>query len=421
ANEAQADRIELAGRKLRSRVSRPEAVAVARYDGEARDLRVAHQMVDLGALRVRCAEVTPAEGSVRVRGPGLLGETAGQVLRVGALIERSERVAPDFPRRRGALELGLEPRLLLRPEDRLRRRAPLRVFDMRSVEPDVRRRIAAVETTAAVESLHGRLGKHTGELVAAELFQRRIAEGVRAPIAMLVGDDEVEMPAVAQRPVGLEAVDGRQVVRLQPQPVAIELFDRSVFYRWWIEALERPVPRSDACGEIFEPGLIRRDLDALARLLERPRLDDALPALPREFVVVPHRDEQPARARVLEVGIGEIAFVDGAVAIDGQRDVEVADLVAIRDARDLVDRAVVACLHLVGIFDHLVDEIAEVQNETELLGGGSAFIFVDHSAIGVELAFIDILTAHEREAHRAGIVWQRRRDRAADTAAVSVA
>src|SRR6185312_11156781 len=270
-------------------------------------------------------------------------------------------------------------------------------------------------------SLHGRLGKHTGELVAAELFQRRIAEGVRAPIAMLVGDNEVEMPAVAQRPVGLEAVDGRQVVRLQPQPVAIELFDRSVFYRWWIEALERPVPRSDACGEIFEPGLIRRDLDALARLLERPRLDDALPALPREFVVVPHRDKRPARARVLEVGIGEIAFVDGALTIDGRRDVEVADLVAIRDARDLVERAVVACLHLVGIFDHLVDEIAEVQNETELLGGGSAFIFVDHSAIGVELAFIDILTAHEREAHRAGIVWQRRRDRAADTAAVSVA
>ncbi len=91
------------------------------------------------------------------------------------------------------------------------------------------------------------------------------------------------------------------------------------------------------------------------------------------------RDERPARAGVLEVGIGEIAFVDGAVAIDGQRDVEVADLVAVRDARDLIDRAVVAGLHLFGILDHLVDEIAEVQNEIELLGGGSAFIFVRSS------------------------------------------
>ena len=121
-------------------------------------------------------------------------------------------------------------------------------------------------------------------------------------------------------------------------------------------------------------------------------------------MVVPDGDERPARASVLEVGIGEIAFVDGAVAVDRQRDVEVADLVAVRDARDLIDRAVVACLHFVGILDHLVDEIAEVQNEIELLGGRGAFIFVDHPAIGVELALVDVLTAHEGEVHWARIV-----------------
>ena len=137
-------------------------------------------------------------------------------------------------------------------------------------------------------------------------------------------------------------------------------------------------------------------------------------------MVVPDGDERPARASVLEVGIGEIAFVDGPVAIDGQREVEVADLPAVRDARNLIDRAVVACLHLVGILDHLVDEIAQVQNEIELFGGGSAFIFVNHPAIGVERALIDILTAHECEVHCARIVWQRRSDRAADPAAVSV-
>jgi hypothetical protein len=47
------------------------------------------------------------------------------------------------------------------------------------------------------------------------------------------------------------------------------------------------------------------------------RLDDALPALPREFVIVPDADERPARAGILEVGISEIAFVDDAIAFDG--------------------------------------------------------------------------------------------------------
>ena len=227
-------------------------------------------------------------------------------------------------------------------------------------------------------------------------------------------------PAVPQRPVGLEAVDRRQVVRFHSQPIAVPLLDGNVFDGWRIETLEQPARRSDTRGEVFEPGLIRRDLDALARLLDRPRLDDALPALPREFVVVPHGDERPARASVLEVRIGEIAFVDGPVAIDGQRYVEVAGLRAVRQARHLVDRAVVACLHLVGILDHLVDEVAQVQNEAELLGGGSAFIFVNHPAIAVELALVDVLTAHECEVHRARIAWQRRGDRAADPAAVSV-
>jgi hypothetical protein len=40
--------------------------------------------------------------------------------------------------------------------------------------------------------------------------------------------------------------------------------------------------------------------------------------------------------------------------------------VVVWDARNLIDRAVVARLHLVGILHHLVDEIAQVQNEAEL-------------------------------------------------------
>ena len=184
--------------------------------------------------------------------------------------------------------------------------------------------------------------------------------------------------------------------------------------------LERAAWRSDTGGEIFEPGLIRRDLYRLARLLELPRLDDALPTLPREFVVVPDGDEWPARAGVLEIGVGEIAFVDGPVTIERQRDVEVADLVAVRDARHLINRAVVARLHLVGILDHLVDEISEVQDEIELLGGGSAFVFVNHPAICVELPLIDILTADKREVHRARVIVVGRGHGSADAAPVAI-
>src|SRR6185369_4353406 len=49
-----------------------------------------------------------------------------------------------------------------------------------------------------------------------------------------------------------------------------------------------------------------------------------------------------------------------------------------------------------------------------------AFIFINHPAIRVELALVDVLTAHKCEVHRARIVWQWRGDRAADPAAVSV-
>src|SRR6185436_14784892 len=117
AYETQADRLELAGGKFRARVSGPEAVAIARDDGEACDLRVANEIVDFSALQVRGAVVPSSQRSVSVPGPRLPGETRGQVLRVGAPVQRSERVTPDFPRRRRASELVLEPCLLLRPEN----------------------------------------------------------------------------------------------------------------------------------------------------------------------------------------------------------------------------------------------------------------------------------------------------------------
>src|SRR4026207_1708101 len=38
--------------------------------------------------------------------------------------------------------------------------------------------------------------------------------------------------------------------------------------------------------------------------------------LPGKFVVVPDGDERPTRSRVLQVGIGKVALVDDAIALD---------------------------------------------------------------------------------------------------------
>src|SRR6476620_4261360 len=93
-------------------------------------------------------------------------------------------------------------------------------------------------------------------------------------------------------------------------------------------------------------------------------------------------------------------------------------LTAIGNPADVVDRAVVPRRHLVGISDDLINEITEVKNETELIGGRRALILEDHPPIAVELAFIDALAADEGEIDRPWIVRQRRGDRAADAAPV---
>src|SRR5262245_42821435 len=77
---------------------------------------------------------------------------------------------------------------------------------------------------------------------------------------------------------------------------------------------------------VFEPRLVGGDLDRLTGSRIASGLDDALPALPREFVVVPDADERPTRARVLQIGIGEVALVDDAIAVDRQRVMEIAGL-----------------------------------------------------------------------------------------------
>src|SRR4029078_1985161 len=93
-------------------------------------------------------------------------------------------------------------------------------------------------------------------------------------------------------------------------------------------------------------------------------------------------------------------------------------LTAIGNPADFVDRAVVPRRHFGRIFDDLVNEITEVEHETELIGARCALILEDHPAIAVELAFIDALAADEGEIDRPWIVRERRADGPPDAAAV---
>src|SRR3954453_21717978 len=97
---------------------------------------------------------------------------------------------------------------------------------------------------------------------------------------------------------------------------------------------------------------------------------------------------------------------------------EIAGLPAIGNPADVVDRAVVPRRHFVGIFGDLINEVTEVENETELITGRRAVVLKEHPAIAIELAFIEALAADKGKIARPWIVRQRRGDRPADAAAV---
>ena len=135
-------------------------------------------------------------------------------------------------------------------------------------------------------------------------------------------------------------------------------------------------------------------------------------------MVVPHGYEWPASAGVLQVRIKEIGAVNRAIAFDIGGDVEVVHALRIGKANELGDRPPVHAPRAVfRVPDQLVDEITEMQDETDLVCGVGPLILEDHSTIGMLAAIVDVLARHERELHGAIIIIARCCDGAADTAA----
>src|SRR4029079_19577492 len=85
---------------------------------------------------------------------------------------------------------------------------------------------------------------------------------------------------------------------------------------------------------------------------------------------------------------------------------------------NLVELPVEARLPFLWILHDLVDEIAKVEDEIELVLGPRALILEDHTSVAVELAFVDVLAADEGEVHGPRVVGGRRGNGAGDAAAV---
>ena len=88
---------------------------VARNGRETGDSVVADEVIDFTALDVRRAVIASAGAGVKSRVSRTrprFGQARGKVLRVGAHVERSNRVAPDFPRRFRFLQPLQEPGFL---------------------------------------------------------------------------------------------------------------------------------------------------------------------------------------------------------------------------------------------------------------------------------------------------------------------
>ena len=105
-------------------------------------------------------------------------------------------------------------------------------------------------------------------------------------------------------------------------------------------------------------------------------------------MIVPGAHKRPAGPRILQVGVGKVALPNRAVAFERRRNVENGHLQRVRDPRNLIDFPVEAGLAVLRILNDLVDEIAEMKDEVELVLGPRPFILEDHPAITVELALI---------------------------------
>ena len=111
-------------------------------------------------------------------------------------------------------QLVLEPCLLLDAENGPRRRVLARIRNAHIAEVEFGGRLPAIEGAARVERDHCFLREVAPERRIIDLSDIFGVARVVAAEAVLVGNEEVEVLAVAERPISDQAADRGQIVRL---------------------------------------------------------------------------------------------------------------------------------------------------------------------------------------------------------------
>jgi hypothetical protein len=123
-------------------------------------------------------------------------------------------------------------------------------------------------------------------------------------------------------------------------------------------------------------------------------------------------------ARILKIGILEVGPVELPVVVRGGRYMEVPMLLAVRVSNDVAQLARIHALRPIFRIPHdFVNEIAQVQHESQPVLGRSLPVLPYHAPVGDRRTLLHVLAAHKSETHRRGVLIGRRRNRAADSAA----
>lgn len=107
----------------------------------------------------------------------------------------------------------------------------IRLTDVRNLlvsETDSVGRFASVVIPTAIDYLKHLLRHELRIVLIKESCVIELASGVLRSVASLVGDDELHVPAPAERPVSIQTIDRRKIVGLLPESMLIENSDRGI-------------------------------------------------------------------------------------------------------------------------------------------------------------------------------------------------
>src|SRR6266699_3682949 len=116
-------------------------------------------------------------------------------------------------------------------------------------------------------------------------------------------------------------------------------------------------------------------------------------------MIVPHTDERPAGASILQIRIEQISAIQSAIVIHRVWHVKVSDLFAVRVTNNVAQPPRVIPLRaILRVPNHLVDKVAEMKDKPQLIVFCLALILPDHSAISVRCASLNVLATDESKA-----------------------